>query len=138
MAERFMSCFWIFLGGGLGSLARFGVSGMAARWWGETFPWGTIVANVSGSFIIGMLGALVSPEGRLDSPSRAWVTQFLMIGVCGGYTTFSSFSLQTLNLMRDREWLYAGGNVLWSVALCLIAVWLGYLFGSGLNSPKGH
>jgi CrcB protein len=138
MSERIVSCFWIFLGGGLGSLARFGVSGLTARWWGETFPWGTIVANVSGSFLIGILGALVSPEGRLDSPSRAWITQFLMIGVCGGYTTFSSFSLQTLNLLREREWLYAGGNVLWSVALCLIAVWLGYLLGSSLDSLKGH
>src|SRR5689334_11434313 len=105
MAERFLNCAWVFIGGGLGSLARFGMSGLAARWWGETFPWGTIVVNISGSFVIGILGALVTPEGRFDSPSRAWITQFLMIGVCGGYTTFSSFSLQTLNLIRDREWL---------------------------------
>jgi CrcB protein len=61
-----------------------------------------------------------------------------MIGLCGGFTTFSSFSLQTLNLIRDREWLYAGGNVLLSVALCLIATWLGYLLGLALTAAKGN
>jgi CrcB protein len=61
---------------------------------GETFPWGTIIINVTGSFLIGVIGALVRPEGRMDSPSRVFATQFLMYGICGGYTTFSSFSLQ--------------------------------------------
>ena len=59
-----------------------------------------------------------------------------MIGVCGGYTTFSSFSWQTFNLLREREWLYAGGNVLLSVGLCLIAVGLGFMLGSHFNSAK--
>jgi fluoride exporter len=136
MAERILTLFWVFLGGGLGSLARYGMSGLAARSIGETFPWGTIVVNVSGSFIIGFIAALASPEGRLDSQSRAFATQFLMIGVCGGYTTFSSFSLQTLNLMRDGEWLYAGGNILLSVILCMVAVWLGWLLGLVFSSGK--
>jgi CrcB protein len=128
---------WVAIGGALGSVSRFWVNGLVSDKIGATFPWGTLTINVGGSFIIGLIGAVASPEGRLDSPSRQFVTQFLMIGVCGGYTTFSSFSLQTLNLLRDREWLYAGGNVVLSVILCLVAVWLGWLLGSTFNSMKG-
>jgi CrcB protein len=127
---------WVALGGALGSVARFWVNGLVAEKFGATFPWGTLAINITGSFVIGIFGALTSPEGRMDSPSRLLATQLLMIGVCGGYTTFSSFSLQTLNLLRDREWLYAGGNVILSVGLCLIAVWLGWLLGSTFNSTK--
>jgi CrcB protein len=128
---------WVALGGALGSVSRFWVNGFVSDKVGATFPWGTLVINVVGSFVIGVIGAVASPEGRLDSQSRQFATQFLMIGICGGYTTFSSFSLQTLNLLRDREWLYAGGNVLLSVALCLVAVWLGWMLGSTFNSMKG-
>ena len=127
---------WVALGGALGSVGRFWINGLVAEKTGATFPWGTLAINVGGSFIIGVIGAVASPEGRLDSPTRQFATQFLMIGVCGGYTTFSSFSLQTLNLVRDREWLYAGGNVLLSVVLCLLAVWLGWLLGETLNAMK--
>jgi CrcB protein len=129
---------WVGLGGALGSIGRFWLSNLVAARWGMTFPLGTLVVNVIGSFIIGVVAALVIPEGRMDSQSRALATQFVMIGVCGGYTTFSSFSLQTLYLLRDREWLYAGGNVILSVVLCLIAVWLGYLLGATFNSIKGN
>ena len=124
---------WVAIGGALGSVGRFWINGFVSEKIGATFPWGTLVINVSGSFIIGVIGAVASPEGRLDSQPRQFATQFLMIGVCGGYTTFSSFSLQTLNLVRDREWLYAGGNVVLSVVLCLIAVWLGWLLGETLD-----
>ena len=127
---------WVALGGALGSVARFWVNGLISEKFGATFPWGTLVINVLGSFIIGVIGALAIPEGRLDPPSRVFATQFVMIGVCGGYTTFSSFSLQTLNLLREREFLYAGGNVVLSVALCMVAVWLGWLLGSIFNSTK--
>jgi len=129
---------WVAIGGALGSVGRYWLSGMVADRFGQTFPWGTLVINVTGSFIIGIFAALAIPEGRMDPQSRAFTTQFLMIGVCGGYTTFSSFSLQTLNLLRDREWLYAGGNVLLSVVLCMVAVWLGYLLGSVFGSVKGN
>ena len=129
---------WVAIGGALGSVGRYWLSGLVAARFGETFPWGTLVINVTGSFVIGIFAALAIPEGRMDSQSRMFATQFLMIGVCGGYTTFSSFSLQTLNLLREREWLYAGGNVILSVILCMIAVWLGYLLGSTFTSMKGN
>ncbi len=129
---------WVALGGALGSVGRYWLSGLVASRFGESFPFGTLVINVTGSFLIGIFAALALPEGRMDSQSRAFATQFLMIGICGGYTTFSSFSLQTLNLLRDREWLYAGGNVILSVVLCLIAVWLGWLLGATFSSMKGN
>ena len=129
---------WVAVGGALGSVSRFWLSGFVAERYGETFPLGTLVVNVAGSFVIGGLGALTIPEGRMSSEARAFATQFLMIGICGGFTTFSSFSLQTLNLLRDREWLYAGGNVLLSVVLCLLATWLGFMLGSALTSTKGN
>ena len=126
---------WVAIGGALGSVGRFWLSGLVAARWGENFPVGTLVINVTGSFAIGIFAALTAPEGRLlITPG---LREFLMIGICGGYTTFSSFSLQTLNLLREREWLYAGGNVLLSVVLCLIAVWLGFMLGAAFNSLKG-
>jgi CrcB protein len=128
---------WVALGGALGSVSRYWVNGLVSDKVGATFPWGTLTINVFGSFVIGVVGAMAAPEGRLDSPTRQFATQFIMIGICGGYTTFSSFSLQTLNLLRDREWLYAGGNILLSVLLCLLAVWAGWMLGSTFNSAKG-
>ena len=103
---------------------------------GETFPVGTLLINVTGSFAIGFFAALTAPEGRwLVSPA---FRVFFMVGVCGGYTTFSSFSLQTLNLARDGEWLHAGANAVLSLGLCLVAVWLGYLAAQNFNPMKGH
>jgi len=127
---------WVALGGALGSVGRFWLGGLMTSRFGETFPLGTLFVNVTGSFLIGIFAALTLPEGRMDSQSRTFATQLLMTGICGGYTTFSSFSLQTLNLLRDREWLYAGSNIVLSVVLCMVAVWLGYLLGSVFNSTK--
>jgi CrcB protein len=116
---------WVGIGGALGSIARFWISGVVARQFGETFPYGTLIVNVTGSFIIGLFATLTDTDGRwLVAPSfRA----FFIAGVCGGYTTFSSFSLQTLNLARDGEWARAGANAVLSFLLCLIAVWFGHL-----------
>jgi len=130
-----MSYLWIFLGGGLGSIARFAASGLVARQFGETFPWGTLLVNVSGSFVIGWFATYTAPEGRwLVGPS---FREFFMLGICGGYTTFSSFSLQTLTLVEDGQWFKAGANAALSVFLCLAAVWLGHLLALSLNPTKG-
>ena len=109
---------------------RFWISGFVADRFGAAFPFGTLAVNVSGSFVIGFLGALTSPDARFSPKLRSVTSQFFMIGICGGYTTFSSFSLQTLSLAREGEWLYVGANILFSVALCLVAVWLGFICGS--------
>jgi CrcB protein len=101
---------------------------------GETFPWGTLIVNIIGSFIIGFFATLTGPEGRVFVGSTA--RQFVMVGFCGGYTTFSSFSLQTLNLMNDGEWLQASGNIAGSVVLCLAAVWMGHTLAVGLNTMR--
>jgi CrcB protein len=125
---------WVALGGALGSVGRFWLSGLVATRIGSAFPWGTLLVNVSGSFLIGLLGALVEPGGRryLSPAGR----EFFIYGLCGGYTTFSSFSLQTLELVREGEIARAGMNALGSVVLCLVAVWLGYLLGLSLNNGK--
>ncbi|MBX3749813.1 MAG: fluoride efflux transporter CrcB [Opitutaceae bacterium] len=125
----------IALGGALGSVGRFALSGFVAHHWGETFPWGTLIVNVLGSFVIGFFATLTSPDGRMLVSSGG--RQFFMTGVLGGFTTFASFSLQTLNLARDGEWWQAGGNVAASVGACLVAVWLGHLAAVTLNSLKG-
>jgi len=125
---------WIAIGSAFGGMARFWCSGIIARTIGETFPWGTIVVNVLGSFIIGAIATLSAPDGRLFIGSLA--RQFLMLGFCGGFTTFSSFSLQTLNLMNDGEWAYAGLNIILSVVLCLMAVWAGHMLAVSLNAMR--
>lgn len=125
---------WIGLGSALGGMARFWCSGLMARLIGETFPWGTLLVNVVGSLLIGFLATVTAPDGRLfiDSTTR----QAIMLGVLGGYTTFSSFSLQTLALMNDGEWLYAGLNIGASVILCLVAVWIGHVAAAYFNAMK--
>ncbi len=129
------SYFWIAVGSALGGVGRYWCSGIIANAFGETFPWGTLVVNVVGSFVIGFFATLTAPDGRLLVGSTA--RQFVMVGLCGGYTTFSSFSLQTLNLVREGEMLRAGGNIVLSVALCLLGVWLGHVAAAALNQMKG-
>jgi CrcB protein len=126
-----MTYLWIAVGSALGGVLRYWGSGVAARLIGETFPWGTLTVNVSGSFVIGLFFTLTGPDGRLLASTD--MRQFVLVGVCGGYTTFSSFSLQTLNLIRDGELLYAGANVVASVLLCMLAVWLGHAAAAQLN-----
>ena len=125
---------WIALGSALGGMARFWCSGAIAERFGGTFPWGTLLVNVVGSFIIGFFATISGPDGRLLVASD--IRQFVMVGFCGGYTTFSSFSLQTLTLMQDGEWSYVGLNIVASVVLCLLAVWLGHIAAVQMNTLK--
>jgi CrcB protein len=121
------------IGGAIGSVARFWMSGLIATRFGQTFPLGTLIVNVTGSFVIGLFAALSEPEERwLVHPS---FRQFFMIGICGGYTTFSSFSLQTFALAQEGEWFHATMNTIASFALCLFAVWLGYFTITLINKP---
>jgi CrcB protein len=126
--------FWIAVGSALGGVARYWCSGVAARLIGETFPWGTLIVNVVGSIVIGFFFTITGSDGRWLVSSTA--RQFVMVGLCGGYTTFSSFSLQTLNLVHDGEWLYAGLNIGASVILCLLGVWLGHVAATSFNALK--
>lgn len=119
------SSIWVALGGAIGSLGRFWLATWFATVSNSPFPWATVLTNISGCFVIGFVAALTGPDGRaLASPATR---EFIMIGICGGYTTFSAFSLQTLMLAQSGDWLRAGANVVGSVVLCLIAVWLGHL-----------
>jgi len=126
---------WIAGGSALGGVARYWLSGVVATAFGETFPWGTLIVNVSGSFVIGLFATLTDPDGRLFVSSE--MRQFVMVGIVGGYTTFSSFSIQTLSLLRDGQWASAGANIAGSVVLCLAAVWLGHMLAASLNALKG-
>jgi len=125
------------LGGALGTAARYGLNGLISEWqyraWSTVFPMGTLIVNVSGCFAIGFLAAVSGP-----SMGRVWLSpewrDFLMIGFCGGYTTFSSYGLQTLNLARDGEWFWIALNVVGSNALGLLAVYLGRVCGLLLQS----
>lgn len=126
-----MTAVWVIIGSALGGGARYWCSGFVARTVGETFPWGTLTVNAVGSLIIGLIAALTGPDGRLLMGTEA--RQFIMMGVLGGFTTFSSFSLQTLALAQDGEWMRAGLNVVGSVVVCLVAVWAGWALGTAIN-----
>jgi CrcB protein len=126
------------LGGALGSMLRFGVGSFidsAVTKGGQIFPWGTIVVNITGCFLIGLVATVSAPgTGRyLISPL---MLRFLTIGILGGYTTFSSFTLQTLNLWNANQRGGAAANVLISVVLCLLGVWLGAAVADWINKLR--
>lgn len=112
------------IGGALGSLARFWLAAVGTALTGPRFPWGTLLINILGSFVIGLVAALTLTPHRVGMHPDIRV--FLMVGVCGGFTTFSAFSLQTLELLQSGDTWPAIGYVAASVALCLAAVWLGW------------
>jgi fluoride exporter len=121
------------VGSALGGVGRFWIAGLIGQRFGETFPWGTIFVNGSGSFVIGVLAAWMAADGAGSGKLSPLAAQFFMVGVCGGYTTFSAFSLQTLKLLQTGAYGQAGANVALSLLACLVAVWLGFLAGQWVN-----
>ena len=125
------------LGGALGSMLRFGVGTLIdsnVQKTGYIFPWGTIIVNITGCFVIGFVFTISTGEGRLLlSPLTR---NFITIGILGGYTTFSSFSWQTLTLAQSGQMWGAAANVLLSVVLCLLGVWLGAMLAAWLNQLR--
>lgn len=127
----FISCLMAVVGGALGTLARYVVSVLAGPI-SAHLPLGTIIINVTGSFLIGFFGTLTIAHGRF--PVSENIRIFVMVGFCGGYTTFSSFSLQTLDLLRSGFALRATVNVVGSVVFCVATVALGHWAAARLNS----
>jgi CrcB protein len=123
----------IFAGGGVGAVARFLAAEWSVRKCGTHFPVGTLAVNVSGCFLIGLLSAVLFTGDQ--EPAHAGLREFLMIGVLGGYTTFSTFGLQTLELVENGRIPAAILNSILSLAGCLVAVWMGRILGS-LVVPK--
>src|SRR5271157_6078251 len=121
----------VFLGGATGSMWRFWWSGLVAQRFGETFPFGTLVVNMVGSTIVGIVaGFLVHVSNSLIATA---LQQLLVVGICGGLTTFSSFSLQTYNLIVDGRWLSALCNIVFSTGLCLGCVAVGWEITQRIN-----
>lgn len=126
----FTNCLIVMLGGAFGTLARY-LLALLAQPISRGLPWGTILINIAGSFVIGFFGTLTLVQGRYPMPEG--MRLFVMIGLCGGFTTFSSFSLQTLELLRAGALLKAGLNIALSVLLCLAAVAIGHALAARLN-----
>jgi fluoride exporter len=121
----------IAIGSALGGLARYGCGLLAVATWGPSFPWGTILINLAGSFVIGGFAALTGPDGRVYvSPLGR---QFVMVGLCGGYTTFSAFSLETLALLQQGRPLAALAYVALTLVLGLAAVWIADALARKIN-----
>jgi fluoride exporter len=119
----------IFLGSGLGAISRYGVSNFIHSLLGREFPYGTLIVNASGSFVMGLLFILILERFVGLAPQ---LRAFLLIGFLGGYTTFSSFSIETLNLFENGAWVAASLNILLNVVLCISLAWLGVLGGRSL------
>lgn len=126
-----LSYLWVGIGSALGGLARYAGGLAIAAIIGDTFPWATVTINASGSMLIGFFATLTGPDGRVYVPTHG--RQFVMVGFCGGYTTFSSFALQTLILAQGGHVLKAAANIAASLVLCFVGVWVGHAAAAALN-----
>ncbi|MBC7982238.1 MAG: CrcB family protein [Candidatus Obscuribacterales bacterium] len=130
-----MTYLYVAFGSALGGVARYGCTLWISSWTNTAMlPWATIIVNVTGSLLIGVVLGATEPGSRFDL--SASLRDFLMIGVLGGYTTFSAFSLQTFELLRAHHWLQAGANVVLSVLICVLAVALGYWLMTAMHPTR--
>lgn len=131
MKQIFLGLLAVGLGSGIGAVTRYFCSLVSVKLFSSTLPWDTFVVNILGAFLIGLYATLVEPGGMLKHslPTR----QFMLIGFCGGFTTFSIFSLDILHLVKQGDTALALFYALFSVIAWLIIVWSGYQFGSWLN-----
>jgi len=121
-----MSYVWVMIGSALGGVLRYAITRLTLTL-SAGFPFGTILINIAGSFVIGYFGALTLHGGRYSVSDNTRL--FVMVGICGGFTTFSSFSLQTFDLLRNGAWGRAMANIVVSVVICVAATALGHAAG---------
>jgi CrcB protein len=129
-----MAYLWVAIGGALGSVSRFWLGNVIAVLTGAEFPWGTLLINVIGSFVISFFGMLTGTSDRFAIPYEARV--FVTVGLCGGFTTFSSFSLQTIDLLRTGQPTRAALYIAASVILCLTACALGFTAAQAIANAR--
>jgi fluoride exporter len=116
-----MNLFWVFLGGGLGSIARYGTGALSKKIVDTNFPFGTLLSNVISCFILGILVEWLALRSAHQEPYRLLVA----VGFCGGFSTFSSFTLETFEMLRTGNYLIAFANIFGSVLVCLVSLWAG-------------
>jgi fluoride exporter len=130
IAAKLAAYGWVALGSALGGMSRYWLGGVIARGVGDDFPYGTLLINIVGSFAIGFFGTLTLPDG--PRPASLDARLFVMVGLCGGFTTFSSFSLQTFELLRSGEGIRAAIYVAASVLLCVAGAAIGHALASAI------
>lgn len=127
--DKVINTLLIFLGAGLGGVFRYWVSNWIYWLLGRQFPYGTFFVNATGCFLMGLFFVLILE--RFDAVGQQ-LRSLLLIGFLGGYTTFSSFSIETLNLFESGDWFSASLNILLSIILCISLTWLGIIGGRQL------
>lgn len=125
MNSQLLACIYVFIGGGIGAISRYLAGIQVAKLWGTDFPYGTLLINILGSFLIGVVASYFT---LFSNTANQDLRLFLIVGILGGFTTFSSFSLETLILLQRGELLLALGYILLSVFISLMMVFFGYEF----------
>jgi CrcB protein len=111
----------VLAGGGAGSVLRYVMAGLVQQWTSDDFPFGTLVVNLIGSLLLGFIVQIAETK----TGPGPWMKVFLTVGLCGGFTTFSTFSLESFRMLQDGSYLLALGNIAGSLVLCLIGIWAG-------------